>query len=221
MPETPTPPGHAVALTREVAARGLEQARGRTHGLTEVEEPELLAQHSRLMSPLVWDLAHIGQQEDLWLLRGGDSARQGLLSCQVEKLYDAFEHPRAERVDLPLLPPAEARAYIADVRGRVLDSLDRVREDDPEALFPFVMVEQHEQQHVETMLATHQLRRGVRCWARGPRCPQAVRCRTTPCSCPPARSCWASTPPPTPGRSTTSGRRTWSTSPPSASAGCR
>ena len=75
----------------------------------------------------------------------------------MEKLYDAFEHPRAERVTLPLLTPAEARSFIADVRGRVLDGLERA---DEETLFPYVMVEQHEQQHVETMLATHQLRDG-------------------------------------------------------------
>ena len=145
---------------REQTARGLEAARRRTGWLTEVEEPELTAQHSPLMSPLVWDLAHIGQQEDLWLLRGGDAAAQGVLSCQVEKLYDAFEHPRATRVSLPLLTPREARSYLADVRGRVLDGLERARADTPEQLFPYVMVEQHEQQHVETMLATHQLRDG-------------------------------------------------------------
>ena len=42
--------------------------------LTDFDEAELTRQHSPLMSPLVWDLAHIGQQEDLWLLRGGDPA---------------------------------------------------------------------------------------------------------------------------------------------------
>lgn len=143
---------------RETTARGLEAARERTRRLTDFEDRELTTQHSALMSPLVWDLAHIGQQEDLWLLRGGNAAAQGLLSAQVEKLYDAFEHPRAERVTLPLLTPAEARRFIADVRGRVLDGLERA---DEETLFPYVMVEQHEQQHVETMLATHQLRDGA------------------------------------------------------------
>ena len=138
-------------------ARGLEAARLRSRTLTEFDDRELTTQHSALMSPLVWDLAHIGQQEDLWLLRGGDASAQGLLSAQVEKLYDAFEHPRAARVSLPLLTPAEARRFIADVRGRVLDGLERA---DEETLFPYVMVEQHEQQHVETMLATHQLREG-------------------------------------------------------------
>ncbi len=142
---------------REATARGLAAVRARTHLLTGLDDVELTTQHSPLMSPLVWDLAHVGQQEDLWLLRGGDAACQGLLEAKVERLYDAFEHPRAERVTLPLLPPAEARRFIADVRGRVLDGLERA---DEEQLFPYAMVEQHEQQHVETMLATHQLRNG-------------------------------------------------------------
>jgi gamma-glutamyl hercynylcysteine S-oxide synthase len=151
MPE-PVPASH------ETAVRGLESARERTARLTDFDDTELTTQHSALMSPLVWDLAHIGQQEDLWLLRGGNAAAQGLLSAQVEKLYDAFEHPRATRVTLPLLTPGEARSYLSDVRGRVLDVLERTGERE---LFPFTMVEQHEQQHVETMLATHQLRDGT------------------------------------------------------------
>ncbi|WP_309649167.1 ergothioneine biosynthesis protein EgtB [Nocardioides sp.] len=142
---------------RESVAVGLEAARTRTAHLTDIDEAELTAQHSPLMSPLVWDLAHIGQQEDLWLLRGGNTAAQGILASDVEKLYDAFEHPRARRVTLPLLTAREARGFLADVRGRVLDGLERA---DEQQLFPFVMVEQHEQQHVETMLATHQLRDG-------------------------------------------------------------
>ena len=146
---------------REQTARALEAARTRTLRLTEFDEVELTTQHSPLMSPLVWDLAHIGQQEDLWLLRGGNAAAQGLLECQIERLYDAFEHPRSTRVNLPLLTPPESRRFISDVRGRVFDGLDRVADPTPERLFPYVMVEQHEQQHVETMLATHQLRTGA------------------------------------------------------------
>ena len=143
-------------MSAETIARGLADARGRTLALTEFDDIELTRQHSPLMSPLVWDLAHVGQQEDLWLLRRGDAAAQGLLPVQIERLYDAFEHPRSARVSLPLLPPGEARVFLADVRGRVLDALARADAD----LFPYVMVEQHEQQHVETMLATHQLRAG-------------------------------------------------------------
>lgn len=146
---------------RDVAAAGLGAARERTLALTDFDEPELTTQHSPLMSPLVWDLAHIGQQEDLWLLRDGDAARQGLLSCQVERLYNAFENPRATRATLPLLPPAEARRFLADVRGRMLDRLERIDDSVAANVFPFVMTEQHEQMHTETMLATHQLRDGA------------------------------------------------------------
>ena len=76
------------------------------------------------MSPLVWDLAHIGQQEELWLLRGGDPRRPGLLPPPVEGLYDAFEHSRASRVELPLLSPERARSYCRTVRSAALDALD-------------------------------------------------------------------------------------------------
>ena len=47
---------------REQIARGLEAARSRTLGLTAFDDTEVTTQHSDLMSPLVWDLAHIGQQ---------------------------------------------------------------------------------------------------------------------------------------------------------------
>ena len=137
-------------------ARGLQEARARTLALTDLDEVELTTQHSPLMSPLVWDLAHVGQQEDLWLLREGDAKRPGVLPPDVDRLYDAFQYGRAERIDLPLLDPGRARQFIADVRDRAFDRLSAAT--DP---FPFVMVEQHEQQHVETMLATHQLRQGA------------------------------------------------------------
>ncbi len=141
----------------DLVVRDLELARGRTLGLTDLDDPTLVAQHDPLMSPLVWDLAHVGQQEELWLLRGGDPGRPGMLSAEVDALYDAFKHPRAERPSLPLLPPVEARAYDQEVRGRVLDLIERTPADD---LFTAGMVVQHEEQHDETMLATLQLRQG-------------------------------------------------------------
>ncbi|MEV8474263.1 ergothioneine biosynthesis protein EgtB [Streptomyces sp. NPDC051173] len=155
-----TPPDPEPLRQRAVTA--LVTARERTGRLTGcVDEPELLAQHSPLMSPLVWDLAHIGNQEEQWLLRavGGRAA----LRPEIDSVYDAFEHPRARRPALPLLPPAEARGYVADVRGRVLDLLAATPlRGAPlvESGFAFGMIAQHEQQHDETMLITHQLRRG-------------------------------------------------------------
>ncbi|GAA0399089.1 ergothioneine biosynthesis protein EgtB [Streptomyces luteireticuli] len=155
--------GAGPGALRRRAADALLAARERTGALTGcVPDAELSAQHSPLMSPLVWDLAHIGNQEELWLWRavGGQAA----LRPELDPLYDAFEHPRAERPSLPLLPPDQARGYAADVRGRVLDLLDSVPVEGGgpllEASFAFGMIAQHEQQHDETMLITHQLRSG-------------------------------------------------------------
>jgi len=142
---------------REDVVRDLDRARRRTEVLTDLDEATLIAQHDVLMSPLVWDLAHIGQQEELWLLRAGNPDRPGMLPASVDALYDAFEHPRAERPALPLLPPVDARAFVHEVRGRVLDLIERTPDDD---LFTAGMVAQHEEQHDETMLATLQLRTG-------------------------------------------------------------
>lgn len=141
----------------------LTRARRRTAQLTEaVDDDELVRQHSRLMSPLVWDLAHIGNQEELWLLRdvGG---RDPLLPETVDQLYDAFQHPRADRPTLPLLDPTESRRYVTDVRSKVIDLLEQTPLRGrrlTEGGFVFGMIAQHEQQHAETMLATHQLRQG-------------------------------------------------------------
>lgn len=147
---------------RERALAALLAARDRTTLLTScVEDAELTAQHSPLMSPLVWDLAHIGNQEEQWLLRA--VAGRDAMRPEIDPLYDAFEHPRAERPSLPLLAPAEARGYAAEVRGRALDVLEKTPfRGTPltDAGFAFGMIAQHEQQHDETMLITHQLRSG-------------------------------------------------------------
>lgn len=158
-----TAPALDTEALRRRAIDALLTARDRTRALTScLDDRELTAQHSPLMSPLVWDLAHIGNQEEQWLLRtvGGREA----LRPDIDPIYDAFEHPRSERPALPLLPPAEAHTYAADVRGRVLDILERARLEGGSPLtdagFAFGMIAQHEQQHDETMLITHQLRRG-------------------------------------------------------------
>jgi gamma-glutamyl hercynylcysteine S-oxide synthase len=150
------------ALREKIAAE-LIAARDRTTLLTSaVGDDDLTRQHSPLMSPLVWDLAHIANQEELWLLRevGGRTP----LHPEIDPLYDAFEHPRAERPSLPILPPAEARAYGHEVRGPVMDLLEKARFGGTRLTdqgFAFGMIAQHESQHDETMLATHQLRRGA------------------------------------------------------------
>ncbi|HET9143657.1 MAG TPA: ergothioneine biosynthesis protein EgtB [Actinophytocola sp.] len=170
MPEAVT-----VEAMRDKVAAQLRRARDRSTTLTEaVDEDDLVRQHSKLMSPLVWDLAHIGNQEELWLVR--DVGGREPVRRDIDELYDAFQHPRANRPQLPLLSPTEARTYVREVRDKVLDVLDRVRlEGRPlvDNAFAFGMIAQHEQQHDETMLATHQLRTGPPVLAAAPTPPGA------------------------------------------------
>ncbi|QLL07211.1 ergothioneine biosynthesis protein EgtB [Mycobacterium vicinigordonae] len=144
---------------RERLAGELERARDRTLRLVDFDDDELRRQYDPLMSPLVWDLAHIGQQEELWLLRGGSLDRPGLLPPRVEELYDAFVHSRASRVQLPLLSPTEARTYCRTVRSAALDALGTLPADADD--FQFGLVVSHENQHVETMLQALNLRTGA------------------------------------------------------------
>lgn len=148
------------ALRQHIATE-LHRARQRTSALAEaVDEHDLVSQHSPLMSPLVWDYAHIANQEEIWLVRdvGGCNA----VRRDIDNMYDAFQNARADRPSLPLLSPGQTRAYVSQVREKVLDVLDSATLNVrplTRAGFAFGMVVQHEQQHDETMLATHQLRR--------------------------------------------------------------
>jgi iron(II)-dependent oxidoreductase len=147
---------------KESIAAELEGGRERTLGLVEpFSEQELVTSPSRLMSPLVWDLGHCANYEELWLLR--NVAGHEATDPRLDDIYNAFEHPRWERPSLPLLQPPEARAYMNDVRARSLDVLEKV-ELSPEARlldrgYVYGMVVQHEHMHDETMLATIQLMR--------------------------------------------------------------
>ena len=90
-----THPRHAA----NAAAADLADARERTLALVAgLSDADVETAHSALMSPLVWDLAHIAAYEDLWIAcrhGGGD-----LLQPELAAMYDAFETPRAVRGDL-------------------------------------------------------------------------------------------------------------------------
>lgn len=148
---------------RSLIAHELDRTRARSAALTEaVDDGELVRQHSPLMSPLVWDLAHIGNQEELWLVR--DVGEREPVRRDIDELYDAFKHPRSDRPQLPLLGPDEARGYVATVRDKVFDVLEATPLEGKQLIdrgFAFGMILQHEQQHDETMAATHQLRVGA------------------------------------------------------------
>jgi iron(II)-dependent oxidoreductase len=150
----------AVTTAAELAD-ALDASRGRFLALLDpFDEAVLRRQHDVLMSPLLWDLAHVANYEDLWLVRalGGDATRSG-----IDDLYDAFKQPRDAREALPLLDLAGALAYGDSVRARALELLDRADLDADAGVrltrdgFVHRMVAQHEHQHAETLLAAIQL----------------------------------------------------------------
>jgi iron(II)-dependent oxidoreductase len=74
---------------RTSTAAQLEDARARTWSLlAPLADDDLDRQVSPLMSPLCWDLAHIGHYEELWLLRALVGAPP--TDARYDDLYDAF-----------------------------------------------------------------------------------------------------------------------------------
>jgi iron(II)-dependent oxidoreductase len=148
------------APTKPELAAALKGARELTLRLIEpVADEDLVAQFSPIMSPLVWDLAHIGWFEELWLIRRIAGSEPSLE--RFDDLYDAFQHRRGQRSKLPILTPSEARAYLETVRRHALRVLEAVQLDESDLLlrdaYVYGLVLQHELQHQETMLQTLQL----------------------------------------------------------------
>lgn len=157
---SPVAPPSPVVPWKTRALHELTRARERlTRMLAGLGDEALVNQHSPLMSPMVWDVAHVANYEEQWLLRA--LGAPPLTDAAFDALYDAFRHPRSTRSALPLLTPAQAWAYATRVREAVLEWMHRLPEDSTEPLlrggFVFGMVAQHEQQHLETLAATLQL----------------------------------------------------------------
>ena len=78
----------------------LEEARERTLDLVApLSDADVETAHSALMSPLVWDLAHIAAYEDLWLVHrhGGEPLLHPELRRDVRRLRDAASRARRPR----------------------------------------------------------------------------------------------------------------------------
>ncbi len=99
-PQLDTEPAALLEALRETRQRTLQLVAGL---------PDELLQRivTPLLSPLVWDLGHIGNFEQRWLL--GDES-------ELDGVYNPFENPRSSRGALPILAPEECLAYMDAVR---------------------------------------------------------------------------------------------------------
>ena len=138
----------------------MEEARRHTLKLVEpLSHEQLNRVYDPILSPLIWDLGHIGNFEELWLVQriGGREPLRGDLG----ELYDAIEQPRKIRGELPILRADEVRPYMDGVRERTLEVLDGIELDPEDPLladgFVYEMLLAHEYQHNETMLQLLQM----------------------------------------------------------------
>ena len=153
--------------SKEAIADRLAEARRRTYALIEpLDDEQLNRVYSPILSPLAWDLGHIANFEELWLVQ--TIGEREPLHGELGRFYDAIENPRKDRGELPILRDGELRAYLADVRERTLEVLDEVEIDagaaDPllREGFAYEMLIAHELQHNETMLQLLQMVDGYR-----------------------------------------------------------
>jgi iron(II)-dependent oxidoreductase len=161
-----TPSTTTTTSTRADHIDRLVRTRQRTFAtIDEVAPADLARVHSPLLSPIVWDLAHIAAFADLWIanLTGSE-----MLRPELAEVYDAGVTPRADRGALELLDLAGARDYLARVDDRLfalLPQLDLSPGNRDRLLRNGYLVDlliEHEEQHRETMLqALHLAEPGV------------------------------------------------------------
>ena len=138
----------------------MDEARRHTLKLIEpLTHEQLNRVYDPILSPLIWDLGHIGNFEELWLVQR--IAGREPLRGDLGELYDAIEQPRKIRGDLPILRADEVRPYMDGVRERTLEVLGEIELDPEDPLladgFVYEMLLAHEYQHNETMLQLLQM----------------------------------------------------------------
>ncbi|MCE2503710.1 MAG: ergothioneine biosynthesis protein EgtB [Chlorobi bacterium] len=144
--------------------RNFAEARQRTLDLiAPLSDGDLYSQHDQLMSPIAWDLGHIGNFEELWGVRSLPDS--GEVFPELDEMYDAVKNPRSIRDELPLPDREKLKEYLDKIRHVVLQQLseaDLSHAKHPllRAGFVYQILLQHEYQHNETILQTLQLKRG-------------------------------------------------------------
>jgi len=145
--------------TKQIADR-LADVRQRTLELVStLDEPTLRKQHIEILSPMIWDLGHIGNFEETWILRRLDGREP--IHETFQKMFDPGLNPRPTRAGLPLPFGEELSSYLNEVRRESLSILGRQHFGGDAALaaegMVYELVAEHEEQHQETLLQAMQI----------------------------------------------------------------
>jgi iron(II)-dependent oxidoreductase len=143
---------------RSRLAGELQATRFQTLSIVEsLSDDQLASQATPILSPIAWDLGHMAEFEELWLVRAVDAlSGEAQDPGELDSIYDAIRTPRAERGALELPDRIELLRRLRVVRREALARLARVDFDAAAPLlddgFVYRMLSQHEAQHQETML---------------------------------------------------------------------
>ena len=130
----------------------MKRARAETLALFDLaRESDLRESPGFGFRPIIWHLAHIGVFEAYWLLQRLN--HEPSPDERYERIFDPIKTPREESKNLP--SRREMENYLARVRARVLQYLERTEFDETDSLtrdgYVFRLVLEHEQQHQETL----------------------------------------------------------------------
>jgi iron(II)-dependent oxidoreductase len=110
-----------------------------------LSDHQLARQVTPILSPISWDIGHMAEFEELWLVGG-----------ELDAIYDAVRIPRPERGALELPDRIELLRRIRQVRCEALERLGSANFNAGQPLmengFVYRMLLQHEAQHQETIL---------------------------------------------------------------------
>lgn len=148
------------SLDREAISARLERVRERTLSLIAGLDWQVLTeQHVSILSPMVWDLGHIANFEELWLCQRLSGDKE--LHSDYAEMFDAVINPRPTRKDLLLPVASELLEYMSAVRSKTLETLERVDSvTEPDLVgdgLVYELVAEHEEQHQETLLQAFQI----------------------------------------------------------------
>jgi iron(II)-dependent oxidoreductase len=139
-------------------AAELRAARSQTLGLlSSLSDGQLKQQVLPILSPIAWDLCHIAEFEELWLVSAIDGlSDNGGVRDQLPDAFDAVATPRAARGELKLPAIDEIMRQLRSVRRKTLKRARTVDLEADQRLtregFVYHLVVQHEHQHQETIL---------------------------------------------------------------------
>ncbi|HEV8240648.1 MAG TPA: ergothioneine biosynthesis protein EgtB [Thermoanaerobaculia bacterium] len=150
----------AARVDREAVARRMADVRQRTLELIAVlDSATLRRQHIPILSPMVWDVGHIGNFEEQWI--GQRLAGLPPVADGYQKMFDPVANPRPTRAALPLPTGEELANYLGRVREQTLRVLESGADGGEPRLvadgFVYEMVVEHEEQHQETLLQAMQV----------------------------------------------------------------